>query len=372
MREYRFLYVNICEQNAYRGHKLFDMEYAAILSTIGVVDMIAPEEDWYKTNKNINIILYDPARDIKRLTTSILKKIDKGFIHRISPYTHLCNYKILSQVEKLDRQYHYTAIIAAHLDIFAYAVFRKKSPLSNKLFVIEHTPSAYSHKIIRKVFNITKNKITHLVMEKAALDIYENLYGVRKDRLWYLPHPYNEIKINKREKQYSIVGISNSNSSALINKLIEMEKQIKFFKNNKIKAIFRSSSEIFDNGWLKVIKGCLGLSFEEYYSYILNADLLVAPFEVDFGARTSGTIIDGLSNGIPSIGSSFITMIQYSNEYPNACKVFDNLNEMCDMIVDYLKNMEAYKFNARHDFDNFRRERSVENIADNFMKLCLN
>ena len=62
-------------------------------------------------------------------------------------------------------------------------------------------------------------------------------------------------------------------------------------------------------------------------------------------------------------------MMQYSNEYPNACKVFGDLKEMCDMIVDYLKNAEAYKVNAQQDFDNFRLERSVENIADNFMKL---
>ena len=369
MRKYRFLYVNICEKDAYRGHKLFDMEYASILSTIGEVDVIEPEEGWYEANKNINIILYDPAQDINKFTTHILKKLEKGFIQRISPYIHLCNYNILKQVEKLDRKYNYTTIIAAHLDLFAYIVFRKKSSLNNKLFVIEHMPSAYLHKFMRKAFNITKNKMTHLVMERVAIEFYENEYGVQKDKLQYLPHPFNEIKINKGKKQYNIVGISNSNSPAFIRNLIEMEKQISFFKNNEIKAIFRTGSETFDNGWLKVIKGCLGLSFEEYYSYILNADLIVAPFETDFGARTSGTIIDGLSNGIPVIGSSFITMMQYSNEYPNACKVFGDLKEMCDMIVDYLKNAEAYKVNAQQDFDNFRLERSVENIADNFMKL---
>ena len=43
MHKYRFLYVNICEQDAYRGHKLFDMEYASILSTIGEVDIIPKE-----------------------------------------------------------------------------------------------------------------------------------------------------------------------------------------------------------------------------------------------------------------------------------------------------------------------------------------
>lgn len=369
MSEYRFLYVNICEQDAYRGHKLFDMEYAAILSTLGTVDVIEPEARWYKTDKKINIILYDPARDVKKFTASVLEKIDKGIIHRISPYTHLCNYKILSKVEKLDKQYNYTAIVAAHLDIFAFVLFRKKSLLVDKLFVIEHMPSAYLNKYVRKVFNITKNKVTHLVMERAALKFYEEEYGVRKDKLRYLPHPYNEIQIDKNEKEYEIVGISNSNSPAFIDRLIEMEKKEKFFQKNKIKALFRTTSEIFDDGWLKIIKGCLGLSFEEYYSYILNADLLIAPFDVDFGARTSGTIIDGLSNGVPVIGSSFTTMIQYSNEYPNACKVFSSLNDMCDLIVNYMQHAQTYRYNAQCDFDNFKKERNVKNIADNFSDL---
>lgn len=366
MDGYRFLYVNICEQDAYRGHKLFDAEYAAILSAIGDVDMIEPEAGWYQTDYNINVITYDPVPEINKITTDILNRMDRGIIHRFSPYRHLCNYKILSKVEQLDRQYHYTAIVAAHLDIFAYVLFRRKHSLADKLFVIEHMPSAYSSKYVRKVFNLTKNRAAHLVMEKAALGLYESQYRIRKDKLHYVPHPCNEIRINPGKKEYDIVGISNSNSSDFIDRLIELERKEGFFQKNGIRAIFRTRSEVFDNGWLKVIKGVLGLSFEEYYSCILNADLLVAPFDIGFGARTSGTIVDGLSNGVPVIGSPFVTMVQYSSEYPKACKVFRDLGEMCDLVIRYMQNAEAYRHDARCDFDNFKKERSAENIADIF------
>ena len=58
MRKYRFLYVNICEKDAYRGHKLFDMEYASILSTIGEVDVIEPEEGWYEAHRKVLFSAY--------------------------------------------------------------------------------------------------------------------------------------------------------------------------------------------------------------------------------------------------------------------------------------------------------------------------
>ncbi len=368
-REHRFLYVNVCEPNAYRGHKMIDMEIAEVLSLIGKVDLIAPEKDWYpEVESDIRVFNYYPEKDVSTWIRKLCEKTDRGIVHRLDPYQHICNYHILKFIEELDQNYHYTAIIAGHLDVMAFIFKRSRKRLGKKIFVIEHTPDAYSNRVIRPLFDIMKNQVSHIVMEKAGIPVYKKYYRIKPERISYVPHPCNKISIVPQKKIYNIIGISNSNAENEIDKIIALEEAEGFFEKNRLKALFRTSGEEFDNGWLKVVRGWLGFSFEEYYSYILNADVLVAPFDLQFGARSSGTIMDGLSNRVPVVGSRFSTMLQYSREYPYVCKVYGNLSEMCSLVVDYHNRKTDLESEMNHEFDCFLESRSKKKMKNYYCR----
>ncbi len=137
-----------------------------------------------------------------------------------------------------------------------------------------------------------------------------------------------------------------------------MEKREHFFEKNNIKVILRSKSIEFDSKNLVVFAKRLGLTFEEYYGYILSSKIVLLPFGIEFGVRSSGTIMDALSNRKPIIGSAFPALSEYSSRMANICHTYENTNELKNKIKQLLTSNEKYD----KEYDEFIREHSDEFI----------
>lgn len=363
----RILYVNICEERAYTGHRLFDIEWADGLSMIAKVDLIEPYKNWFhNVPDNINLITYN----YNSYEQSVLNAnfFHKGLLERIDLHHHLVNGKLYRYIEKLDKMNRYDVILAAHIDYLMFNFRFWNSKLTKKIYLIEHSPVIYKNKYYRLLCALFKNRIKHIVMEKAALSYYTEKLGIKEELVKFVPHPLNvitELNTNTINK-YKIVGLSNSNSDLEIQKIVEFESSTNYFKDNGISVILRSKNIKFDNGALIVFTGRLDLSFHDFYSYILNAEMLLLPFPTDFGARTSGTIIDGLSNRKPVVGTMFETMLQYSNDYAKICKTYSTVEDMIEKI-EYL--LTGGSIQSREDeFARFLNDRSPEEMKRIYME----
>lgn len=363
----RILYVNICEERAYTGHRLFDVEWAEGLSMIGKVDLIQPHENWFQNvTENINLITYDyNSHDHSVLNTAFFHK---GLLERIDLHHHVVNGRLFRYIEKLDAVNRYDVILAAHMDYLMFNLRFWNSKLTKKIYLLEHSPVIYKNKYYRLACALFKNKIKHIVMEKAALSYYTDKLCVKEKLVKHVPHPLNiitEMDTNTINT-YKIVGLSNSNSDLEIQKIVEFEKSTNYFKEHEISVILRAKSIKFNDGALTVFTGKFGLSFHDFYSYVLNADMLLLPFPTDFGARTSGTIIDGLSNRKPVLGTMFETMIQYSKDYPEICKTYCTVDEMIEKIKCFFKG-ECIQ-SQKDDFERFLNDRSPEKMKHIYME----
>lgn len=368
----KILFVNICEKRAYEGHKLADSEWINELAMLGDVDVICPSVKWYNEIKiHARVIPFDAELRTKGRKILQSKLINRGIIRRFNPYIHLSNHNLYKFVERLDAKNHYDIIFAAHLDLIMFLLHYRHSKIINKIFVLEHTPEWYENKYIRKCFDLSKNRLQHITMEKFCVPIYVKKYGVSKNRVHCIPHPYNRIKQVNREniEKYEVIGLSNSNSPDEIAQIIKWELRTGFFRDHKIKVLLRSPKKEneFDDGWLTVIVGRLNLSFEDYYSYILHAKVLILPFDKSFGARTSGTIIDALSNEKCVIGTEFKTMVGYSKNYTAVCACYKNMNELGECIKSVLE-FQRNTDKMQKDFLKFAQDRSLDSIKKYMLK----
>lgn len=353
----KILYVNISEERAYEGHKLFDMEWAEGLSMISDVDLIQPSEGWFSNdNGRVNLITYN--QNLKGITWLSRGIFNKGLLKRIDLYQKAKNARLYKFIENLDEKNNYDVILAAHLDYLMFLFRFWNSKITKKLYMIEHSPEIYSKWVYRDTSLFFKNQIYHVVMEKAAVRFYIEKMHISPNRIKYIPHPLNQVDyLGKSDvKKYNVVALSNSNSDKKIKKIIEQEERVGFLRKKRISMIVRSKEIEYDSEYLKVFTGRLSLSFEEFYGYILKSDVVVLPFGEEFGARTSGTIIDGLSNNKPVIGTSFATMCQYADEYPSVCKVYNTIDELCLLIEEFVKNKEERQMTL--DFNSFKNSRS--------------
>ena len=120
-------------------------------------------------------------------------------------------------------------------------------------------------------------------------------------------------------------------------------------------------SECILTSTVKGIADAVILSLDDYYSYIKNAAVLVLPFDENFGARTSGTIIDALSNKKCCIGTAFPTMKGYAREYRAVCRVYRTIPELEKALAEILGKNSGQKA-AEEDFNSFEKDRSMDSM----------
>lgn len=344
--EKKILYCNCRDSWTIEGHKYFDVKWVNLLAECMDTTLLWPEDSWYNDVRNdVKKIIYNPEKDINKKRIPNWKIWEKGFLKRLCIKNHSKNKLIIKKVIDIDKENHYDYILISTLDLISFIMAKPNFKNLDKIYVIQHQCGAYSKKTMRFLFSLLKNKIHYIVMESDGIEYMSREYGIKKDRIHYIPHMLNPVKKQEDNKQklYHIVGISNSNDEQEIKKIIDLEKEDGFFEKNRIFAIFRSQSIEFEDEYLKVFAGRLNLSFQEYYSYIVNAKLILLPFSVEFGLRSSGTIMDAFSNHIPIAGSPFLTMLQYQKQFPNICMTYSSMKELKEIIKKVLAREENYE-----------------------------
>ena len=357
----KILYCNACALYMIEGHRYFDVKWANLLSKFADVTLLSPENNWYElSNSKVRCIVFDAAKYLNKKRIVNLEIWNKGALKHLNIRNREYARIIFEYILKLDRREKYDYIIFSQKDFIMFDILKRKMVNLNRIFWIDHSCSGWDKFKYYFFYKHSIHKVQHIVMERVAIKYLENQYGIELSRIHYIPHMTNTVLMvnDVNEKKYDIVGISNSNDDKEIYKIIELEKREHFFEKNNIKVILRSKSIEFDSKNLVVFAKRLGLTFEEYYGYILSSKIVLLPFGIEFGVRSSGTIMDALSNRKPIIGSAFPALSEYSSRMANICHTYENTNELKNKIKQLLTSNEKYD----KEYDEFIREHSDEFI----------
>ena len=364
----KILFCNIREQWTIRGHKQFDIKWVNLMASLFDVTVLTPMASWYDDcqvcfKDSVKIEVCNFKEDLE--SVKVRQNWNKKFYPHIPYRTIKHDLYVIKEIEELDKKYNYDYIVASTADIFALFLSRKKT-LFDKLYVIEHSCNAYTKRTWRLIYTLIKNKYSHIVMEQPGVDVLKADYMIPEQKICYIPHMLNIVDSKcKSMFNYDIVGISNSNDEEEISKIIEYEKEHHFFETNKIHAIFRSRNLVYESEYLKVFKGRMGLSYEDYNGILANAKILILPFGVKFGVRSSGTIQDALSLKKPIIGSPFGTLNYYKKMFPHICYTYSNIQELERKILQILNDASDYS----NEFASFAEQHSDECIRNQMKKI---
>lgn len=338
------LYCNLSPKGPIEGHRYFDAKYANLLCQLGDVALLWPEESWYSgVDEGVANIVF-PARDIADGKGFLNWGIwGRGIFRHFNMREFVEDVLNFNYVASLINENQYDYVVASTIDIIAFALLRHKIRRLERVYVIEHQCSAYEHGWRRRLFDSFKNDIHHIVMEEDGVGYLQERLGIERGRIHYVPHMLNPVGElgESGAPPCEVVGISNSNDDREVQKIIDMEEGEGFFKSRGIRAILRSRSIDYKGDGLTVFSGRLGLSYGEYYGYIKNARVILLPFSEGFGMRTSGTIMDAFSSGVPVIGSPFPTMRQYGRMFPDICLTYDSMDELKGCIEMVLGRSEG-------------------------------
>ena len=340
----KILYVNFAYDTW--GHKNLDENYIRILSRFAQVWVIA-RKGWYNSlPDNVTLVEYNPQCISEKCNNKILKHVLSVLVMNFS--------RELLQKEKFDY------LIAGTFDTLTLVV-AKKWFLPECTYIMHHNNTdLLSRTFYKIVFNSYKNRFYYIVQEKFIKDQLVRMENLETNKVVILPHPVNvNKKENSKDKIYDYVGISNSNDENAVKELIRLENAFQFLKKGRVTMLLRSKKEEYSDDYLTVIKGYL--SSEQYEKYISNAKCILILFPDSFKYRESGSIIDALSNKIPVVGSNILIVKEYSDRYPNICKVYNNIQELPHL----LKELEMISDEEKEkDFSRFIEEHSDGNIME--------
>ena len=354
------LYCNLISNGPVSGHKQFDYRWSEILGQLARVSLLSYEKGWYeKKADQIEIIECNSkskADKDKLLNLGVLKK---GFLRKLQIREHVETIFICKKVLSIAKAQKYDYIFIGGMDFIVYLLFRKRLKRVSNLVLINHSATAYQRGMVKRIFSLVKEDFIHVVMEGDGVKSFSKEYGIDSSKIFHIPHMLNSYdwKYNDKNIKYDFVGISNSNSDDEVRKIIEWENEDRFFEKNGIKAIFRSSGIDYETKFLKVFSGRLGLSYDDYYSYICDSRAVIMPFPEEFGYRSSGTLMDSMSQNKPVLGTRFGTLLQYNRQFPNICKVYSDKKEFKSCIIELMETDRN-----KDEFVAFKYEHSDEVI----------
>ena len=217
------------------------------------------------------------------------------------------------------------------------------------------------HKNIDELTNSVKlfflkqytNKVYHVVFEdffaKRLIDL-----GVKSDRIFVVPHPIQEIKIQTITEKYDCVGLCNSNEELFIEEAISKEKD---FKHNNLSILLRSKSQSKIVGSVSVIKGFI--EKQRYDKIIGSGRTVLVPLPSTYIYRLSGSIYDALARRKIVLTSSKFYSEEYSRRYPGTCFHVDSVNDL----IQYLSNQPNINANITGSFDKFLKDHSIDSTS---------
>lgn len=321
----KILYVNLLYRVV--GHKMLDQNLVNLMGISNDVTVIS-EKNWYaRLSTNIRVSNYE-----------IYPKNN-----RISRYQNTI--KIISYVKNYIKTEKFDIIFLASFDLYTLSIFGRKLLKHNTVLLHHDTVDILKYARYKIFYKFIPKYVNHATFESYIKTYLMNMLKVSEDNCFIINHPISPINNAKLTSNsvFDFVGISNSNDECLIDDIINYEEKTMFFLNNNIKILLKSKNRSFDNGYLKVINNFV--SEEEYSQYISGSKAIVMPFSKTFQYRTSGTLMDGLSNRKVIIGSNIMITQEYNLKYPVIVKIFTNIEEFSRICVHISKqNFDTFEF----------------------------
>ncbi|MCI8483221.1 MAG: glycosyltransferase [Lachnospiraceae bacterium] len=336
-----------------RGHKYFDQKIISNLAAVSEVIVMTPPY-WF-SHKEEQVVYIENGVDSKRSRLPHLKLLG----------VTLKNYK---KALHIARKNQIDCLIAGEyelLSVWFLAILNRK-----KLFLIHHYNLDQMERkwFFRFLFQMIKNKVHHVVLEPyIGTHLIQDL-KVPKEKICCWPHPVEvlereESKEEEKEgpkgetlEEYDCVGLSNSNDSEMVHRILQHEKNTQEIGKSDLKIIVKSSKDEYDAGGLKIIKG--NLDQEMYERYIQRAKTMLVCFPKSYQYRVSAVIMESVRNFIPIIGSEFRLLTYYKKRYPNIFFLCNERN-LKDVIRQAQEVPEVLK---KKEFQEFIRDHSDEII----------
>ena len=327
------------------GHKKFNYYYLKILAENHKL-FIFNDGEYYNDlvidNDNITLCDY-PIDDALSNSISIRYQMIKMF-------NYIKNNKLLCCAD-------YMLVVGYDTLIFPlfFLICRPKIPI----FVIQHQNLDDTRFYIKKMaFNLYKNKIIHLVLDKEFIKPLRKRWNIESEIL-YLPHYLSKLGYCDEESNSNIVvALSNSNDENKIDKLIMIDKRGILEKIN-IKIYVKSKNKRYKSNNLIVFKGYINDDIYAEKFNLAKAVLLLFPDTYDI--RFSCTLIEGIINYKLVIGNEIPFVNVYKERYPNNVKCFSTEEEL----IELLSNVQKI------GFDKSERRFLLERLSDQAVREAL-
>lgn len=329
-----------------KGHKELNKNIISYLSHVSNNTVVVSEGYFKQELNDINNITLKKIRELNPKENAIL--------HRWFALKNMLDANKLLRWDKFDFVWINT------FETITFAIGRKIIK-NKKIFIVHHNNTdELSNKIKRFFFNRYKNKVNHIVFEEFIKEYLIKEIGVNDKQIFVIPHPLNHQKkeVSVNCENILCIGLSNSNDESLITNIINKEEQSEIFRKNNIQLVLKSKGEHKDRESLKIIRGYI--PEQQYDHYVQNCKFILVPFSTSYKNRTSGVIIDALSNGKIVIGSNIPIINSYADEYPNICYPFNDVDEIPNIIL----NLSIESQDIKKEFGRFRQAHSEDIIIE--------
>jgi hypothetical protein len=347
----KFLYLDFLYP---RGHIYQNDYYIRVLSELGKVYVVCPENIYTNMPSNVELI-----------------ENDKLCIKRGRIKTRLSSLKDMLISSSIARKIKPDYIFVASFDTIMFAIGRFFFQQQNHLYLLHHmNVDELNNKIKRFLFKTYMRRVNHMVFEDFIKAQLVKEFGIDESKVHILPHQLSQnlkMTFETNTKMYTCVGLSTSNDEYFISQVIEKEVQEELFKKSNCKVILKSKINEYDNGYLKIVKGYL--SREMYNQYINNCVSVCLPFPSSYQYRMSGFLVDGLSNNKIALGSNIPIIQHYSRKYPSICKIFHDVEDYYNTVITINNNDNYNLENIAKEFEQFQYDHAKEIIMEALLNI---
>lgn len=230
---------------------------------------------------------------------------------------------------------------------------------TKQIYVVHHlNVDELTNPIKRKIFNLYKDKINHLVFDNSFKTILKEKYKV-KSKIYKIVHPGSKFPFKTKDKVSNhnkvCVALSQSNDDRIISNLIDYNERNNFLTKNNIEFIVRSKVISYNKNNFIVYNH--NLTEVEYNELLNNSYLTLLLHPKDFNYRFSGVILDSLFNKKVVISNDFHTARLFNKKYPSICKIAKTTEEFFTNIQSFNDchkiELEFNLVNQEFSFDKF-------------------
>lgn len=229
------------------------------------------------------------------------------------------------------------------------------------LFLMEHynvddiaRPSMLGH------YLCYANTVHHLVFAPFIGDYLHSL-GVNNKLIHFIHHPLFTVNVpivQKTNDDYiNVLSPGLSNDEAMVDSIIEHEKEFGTLEKNRVRLFLRSKKEYDSNTpAISFIKGFL--SNEEYEGLYNASDIVLVIYPSTYRYRFSSVILNSMTKHKVLLGNNIDIVRYFSDKYPSNCLVFNDIEDFFKIVVEshYFSETERDIFIKEHSNESIEKE----------------